>query len=270
MAKAVSDCLKRVLMVPPKYFTVEYAINPWMGGVVNKELAHKQWNTLKETIEKQGVQVLTLDPAHGLPDMVFVCNSGLVHKNNVYLSSFRHPQRQGEQNHYLKWYQDNGYNLFGANFEHCFEGGGDAVFSDYNTLWAGYGERSNKAVYEFVKRIGKFEIVYCEMVDPKFYHLDTCFTPVGADSALYYPEAFSDKTNNDIKTRLPRAIPVSQEEAKAFVCNAITVRKTVISPIGVKEETKKALKDLGYEVAEVDMSEFMKSGGACQCLVMKL
>uniref|UniRef100_A0A1I7SIC6 Amidinotransferase n=2 Tax=Bursaphelenchus xylophilus TaxID=6326 RepID=A0A1I7SIC6_BURXY len=108
------------------------------------------------------------------------------------------------------------------------------------------------------------------MVDPKFYHLDTCFTPVGADSALYYPQAFSEKTNKEILSRLPKAIPVSPEEATAFVCNAITVRKTVISPIGVAENTRNALKALGYEVAEVGMSEFMKSGGACQCLVMKL
>lgn len=27
-----------------------------------------------------------------------------------------------------------------------FEGGGDAVFSDPNTLWAGYGARSSKTV----------------------------------------------------------------------------------------------------------------------------
>jgi N-dimethylarginine dimethylaminohydrolase len=27
---------------------------------------------------------------------------------------------------------------------------------------------------------------------------------------------------------------------------------------------------LGYKAISVDMSEFMKSGGACQCLVLKL
>ena len=39
------------------------------------------------------VQVLTLDQAPDLPDMVFVCNSGLVHKNNVFLSKFAHKER---------------------------------------------------------------------------------------------------------------------------------------------------------------------------------
>lgn len=63
---------------------------------------------------------------------------------------------------------------------------------------------------------------------------------------------------------------MSEKEANAFVCNAITIRKRVISPIGVSENTRGALKESGFNVTEVDMSEFMKSGGACQCLVLKL
>lgn len=69
---------------------------------------------------------------------------------------------------------------------------------------------------------------------------------------------------------MPESIAISESEAKAFVCNAITVRNTVISPIGVSQETKDQLAKRGFSVTEIDMSEFMKSGGACQCLVLKL
>ncbi|KAI6192050.1 hypothetical protein M3Y97_00293900 [Aphelenchoides bicaudatus] len=267
MAKAVSDILRRVLMVPPKHFTVEYAINPWMGGKVDQALAQKQWDQLKKEIENQGVKVLTLDQTPDLPDMVFCCNSGLAYENKVYLSKFRHPQRQGEQK---ALFAENNFDPRGSDYAEYFEGGGDAVFSDYNTLWAGYGERTSKEAYNHVAKLGSFETVFCEMTNPKFYHLDTCFAPVGSKSALYYPDAFSSKTQQEIKRRLPDAIAVSDEEATAFVCNAITVRKAVISPIGVSDRTKDLLSKLGYKTIEVDMSEFMKSGGACQCLVMKL
>uniref|UniRef100_A0AC34RLS4 Amidinotransferase n=1 Tax=Panagrolaimus sp. JU765 TaxID=591449 RepID=A0AC34RLS4_9BILA len=97
-------------MVPPKHFTVKYAINPWMGGKVDQVRAQQQWDKLKSAIEKQGVQVLTLEQAPDLPDMVFVCNSGIVFGNNVYLSKFKHQERTGEQEHYLKWFKSNGYN----------------------------------------------------------------------------------------------------------------------------------------------------------------
>ena len=232
--------------------------------------AQVQWSTLKSAIEKEGVQVLVLDPVPDLPDMVFVCNSGIVLDKNVYLSKFKHKERTGEQEHYLKWFESQNYNTLGRDYSEFFEGGGDACFSDYNTLWAGYGARSSKSVYEKIKQLGNFDVVICDLVDPKFYHLDTCFCPVGQHSALWYPPAFSPSTQNEIKKRLPDAIEVSAEEAKNFVCNAINIRNTVISPIGVSEKTKENLAKIGYSVVEVDMSEFMKSGGACQCLVLKL
>ncbi|EYC28458.1 hypothetical protein Y032_0007g3233 [Ancylostoma ceylanicum] len=144
MSRAAGQLLKRVLMVPPQHFTVEYTINPWMGGVVDKAKAFEQWNSLKTTIEKEGVQVLTMDQTQGLPDQVFVCNSGLVHNNNVYLSRFRHKERTGEQEHYLKWFKSQGFHIFGDDYPEYFEGGGDAVFSDPHTLWAGFGPRSAK------------------------------------------------------------------------------------------------------------------------------
>jgi N-dimethylarginine dimethylaminohydrolase len=270
MKRAVSDTIRSVLMVPPKFFTVEYAINEWMGGVVDQSKAHTQWNQLKNVIEKEGVEVLTLDQAPGLPDMVFVCNSGLVRDGKVYLSRFRHKERSGEQEHYLKWFQQNGYKTVGEEYPEYFEGGGDAVFTNYDTLFAGYGNRSSKKAYEHIAKLGSFETVLCELVHPKFYHLDTCFTPVGNESALWYPPAFSKATQEEITKRLPKAIAVSDVEANSFVCNAITIRKNVISPPGVAQKTRQALKDIGYDVTEVEMGEFMKSGGACQCLVLKL
>ena len=117
-----------------------------MGGKVDQPKAQKQWDSLKAAIEKQGVKVLTLDPVKGLPDMVFVCNSGIINDKNVYLSKFRHPERSGEQQHYLEWFKANNYKIFGQEYPEFFEGGGDACFSDYKTLWAGYGARSNKSV----------------------------------------------------------------------------------------------------------------------------
>lgn len=125
-------------------------------------------------------------------------------------------------------------------------------------------------MYERIRALGNFEIVICELVHPKFYHLDTCFAPVDQTTALWYPPAFSENTKKEIMRRMPHSIAVSEAEAKAFVCNAITVRNTVISPIGVLPPTREALARRKMSVTEVDMSEFMKSGGGCQCLVLRL
>ncbi|KJH44644.1 Amidinotransferase [Dictyocaulus viviparus] len=178
--------------------------------------------------------------------------------------------RTGEQVQYLKWFKSQGMRILGDDYPDFFEGGGDAVFSDPMTLWAGFGQRSVKKVYERVKVLGNFETVICELIHPDFYHLDTCFAPVDETCALWYPPAFSEKTQKEIVHRLPNSISISDEEANAFVCNAITIRNTVISPIGMKVVTRNALENRQMAVVEIDMSEFMKSGGACQCLVLRL
>nr|CAD2184828.1 unnamed protein product [Meloidogyne enterolobii] len=275
MKKAINDTIQRVLMVPPTHFTVKYAINPWMNEKikVDKQKAMEQWNLLKESIEKEGVKVLTLNQVEGQPDMVFACNSGLVHNNKIFLSKYRHKERTGEQKYFAAFYKQLGLQLFGEDYPEFFEGGGDAVFSDKNTLWAGWGgPRTDKKAYDNIRLMGgnDFEIIFCELIDQRFYHLDTCFCPVGENSALWFPPAFSIETREKIQTKLPQAISVSEEEALNFVCNAINIRKKVISPKGVSKQTLEALTCLGYSLEEVEMSEFMKSGGACQCLVMKL
>lgn len=100
---------------------------------------------------------MTLEQEEGLPDMVFSCNSGLVFNNKVYLAKFRNPQREGEQKHFASWFKKNKFETLGSSYPSFFEGGGDAVFSDYNTLWAGYGFRTNKEVlyYYLLRKINK-------------------------------------------------------------------------------------------------------------------
>lgn len=191
--------------------------------------------------------------------------------------------------------------IMGADYEMSFEGGGDAFFSDRHTLWAGHGVRTARKVskempktdcqydfkaYERISKLGDFDIVYCELATKRFYHLDTALAPIGSDSALYFPGAFNEDGLKQasfiyqhvyvhciailqIKDRLPKAIAVSEEEANKFVCNAITLRDTVILPPGISERNRDAIQNLGYKLAEVDMSEFMKSGGAMQCLCLK-
>lgn len=53
-------------------------------------------------------------------------------------------------------------------------------------------------MYDRVKALGDFDVVICDLVDPKFYHLDTCFAPVDETTALWYPPAFSDNTKNEV------------------------------------------------------------------------
>src|SRR3978361_1758236 len=68
--------LRRYAMTAPAFFTVEYAINPWMdtSTPVATGLAVRQWETLLSTYRELGHTVELVEPVAGLPDMVDEAN----------------------------------------------------------------------------------------------------------------------------------------------------------------------------------------------------
>jgi len=75
----------RFLMWPPRYFAVTYSINPWMdpqawinGGAALHADAQRQWAGLRHALEAAGAAIETLEPALGLPDVVFTANAAVV------------------------------------------------------------------------------------------------------------------------------------------------------------------------------------------------
>ena len=62
--RSATNAVKRILMTRPTHFTVKYAINPWMDPnvPVNEQRAHKQWETLKKSLEDAGAAIEVLEP----------------------------------------------------------------------------------------------------------------------------------------------------------------------------------------------------------------
>lgn len=257
-------------MCKPTYYDIEYEINPWMNKTIKAEhlKASIQWNQLYDAIKHCDVEVELVESQKGLPDMVFTANAGLVKDGKVLLSDFRYPERQGEKHYFKQWFIKAGYQLVDKSLDStdlCFEGEGDALFSN-NLLFVGYGIRSDKAYYENVKSLGVEEIIYCELVDPYFYHLDTCFCPLNETHGIWWPKAFTPNSQQIMQKQL-QLFALPENEAKKFACNAVVIKETVIIPAGCPV-TESHLKTLGYKVISCEMSEFIKAGGACKCLTL--
>src|SRR4051794_27732833 len=90
---------RRLLMCPPAYFDVAYAINPWMHPDVPSDAARAlaEWHELRAAYERAGHVVETVEPGRGLPDMVFAANAALVVDGVAHLARFRYAQRRGEE-----------------------------------------------------------------------------------------------------------------------------------------------------------------------------
>jgi arginine dihydrolase len=263
--------VRRILMCPPAYFGVEYEINPWMSSrrPVDAGRARKQWQALFDLLQaKLGLSISVLEPRKGLPDLVFTANAGLVHGTTFIPSRFRHPERRGEAPVFRRWFEREGYAVHPLSAQHFFEGEGD-VLPLGDRLFAGYRIRSDIRTHASLSELVGRSVLSVELVDARFYHLDTCFCPLDNGAAAYFPAAFDGYARTVLRADIPETIEVSPEEAVRFACNAVVVGKKAVLPEGCGK-LKERLVRRGYEVWDTDLSEFLKAGGAAKCLVLFL
>jgi N-dimethylarginine dimethylaminohydrolase len=257
-------------MCPPDHYGIEYEINPWMNrslGAV-RALAFQQWQKLYDTLCGLGVQVETLTPQPGLPDLVFTANAGLVFHHRFLSSRFRHEVRAKESPFFDAWFKDHEFIVEHLPEKTYHEGAGDALFCG-DTLFAGYRTRSDASAHQWVAQALGVRVLPLELVNTRFYHLDTCFCPVERGVAIYYPEAFDAYGRRVLATHVPTLIPVVEEEAHRFGCNAVVVGKTVVHNSRCPGLAR-SLRDHGYESVEVELDEFLKAGGSAKCLTLRL
>ncbi|MGC2209803.1 MAG: arginine deiminase-related protein [Candidatus Korobacteraceae bacterium] len=262
------------LMCSPKLYDVNYVINPWMAGNVSRasrQQAAAQWEDLRHALN-QVARVMLVEPQPGWPDMVFTANAGLVRKGVVAISRFFHPERQGEESHFRKWFADLGFKVCDMPAATPFEGEGDALFeADGSRLWAGHGVRTMQSTHHRLEQLWDLEVISLRLVDPRFYHLDTCFCPLRDGYLLYFPAAFDAESNAKIELRYPEElrIPVGVVDALRFACNAINVGRLIVLN-QVSTALSQRLEECGFQVVQVRLTEFLKAGGAAKCLALRL
>ncbi|MSU78131.1 MAG: amidinotransferase [Gemmataceae bacterium] len=259
-----------ILMCPPDHYGIEYEINPWMSRTrgASPDHARQQWRNLHDTLVQLGVQIELMTPQPGLPDLVFTANAGLVFGNRFFSSQFTHPERQCETPHFDAWFAAHGFTVEYLPEGVYFEGAGDALFCG-PTLYAGYRIRSHAAGHIHLGNVLQRMVLPLELVDKRFYHLDTCFCPLAPGQAIYFPGAFDNYGRTVLEKHIPHLIPVIESEAERFACNAVVVGKKVVINAG-SDRLAADLHAAGYECHFVKLDEFIKAGGSAKCLTLRL
>jgi N-dimethylarginine dimethylaminohydrolase len=260
-------------MCAPDCFDVTYEINAWMrvANAPDQLLARRQWRALYDILtERLGVSVSCIPQAPGLPDMVFTANAGIVRGTRFIPSRFRFAERQGEVPHFIDWFGRAGFDVLEipSGVPGAFEGEGDALFYG-GRLVVGHGWRSDKPAHAAVGALLGCEVVPLALTDPRWYHLDTCFLPLGPDLFAYYPGAF-DAASNAILEQLPGdKIVLTESDALRFGANAIVIGHDVVLNAGCTA-LESVLTARGYTPHPTDLSEFLKAGGSAKCLALVL
>jgi len=264
----------RMLMCAPTHYRVDYTINPWMENQIGKAdnaLAIRQWTNLARLLARE-VELVFVAPAPGLPDMVFTANAGLAIDGTAVVSHFATKERQAEEGPFRAWFEAQGFEIAPWPRNVAFEGAGDALHDTSRSLiWCGHGWRSNAAAAPLLETIFARRVVGLRLVDPRFYHLDTCFCPLADGWLIYYPPAFDAASRQAIAELVPpgKHIEVDEDDARLFACNAVEVNGRVFMN-GASEDLRRRLRAAGFEPVLTDLSEFIKAGGAAKCLTLKI
>lgn len=266
--------MQTILMCEPGHFGVDYVINPWMQGQtgrVDRSLAMRQWQRLRDILA-QLIGLAFVTPKPGVPDMVFTANAGLVLGGKVIVSRFRARERQAEEPYLRAWFAANRYDIADWPRNVAFEGAGDALLDRGRPLlWIGSGFRTEAVAAPLIEAALGCRTVALELIDPRFYHLDTCHCPLDGGWLLYYSAAFAPASLARIRAIVPpeKRIEVGEADAVQFACNAVNIGRHVILS-HASDDLQVKLRRAGFLPVLTPLSEFMKSGGAAKCLTLKL
>jgi N-dimethylarginine dimethylaminohydrolase len=260
--------VRHYAMTPPTFFAVEYAINPWMdtSTTVDTHLAMNQWETLRQIYKELGHTVELVEPVAGLPDMVYAANGGLIVNGKAVVARFAYPQRAGEADAYAEWMAYHGYQPM--HTRHVNEGQGDLLVVGSIVL-AGYGFRTERRAHKEIAAMVQMPVVSLELVDPRFYHLDTALAVLDDTTIAYYPPAFSGQSCARLLELFPDAIEVASYDAYVLGLNAVSDGLHVVHPAGATAFAGQ-LRDAGFEPIGVDLSELLKGGGSVKCCTLEV
>ena len=261
---------RRLLMCEPLHYRIAYEINPWMrrSNRVVGPRALEQWRRLRERVVDLGVAVEFVEQAPDTPDMTFTANAGVVIGDRFIPANFRFPERQPEEEHFIRWFRQQGYSIETIHYPHYWEGEGD-VLPGEGGIFAGYRFRTEfRALDHLEEELGR-ELVRLELNDERFYHLDTCLAPLGEGRALYEPAGFTREARALLLRHFDDLIAVDHAESLRFACNALVVGDHVVMNTGCPT-TVQALAERGLTAVETPTDEFIKAGGSVKCLVLML
>jgi N-dimethylarginine dimethylaminohydrolase len=274
----------RLLMCRPDFFGVDYAINPWMDPAswardaeALAASAGAEWRAYHRTLQRLGAAIHLVPPAPGLPDLVFTANGAVVMDGTALLARFRHPERQGEEDRFECMFRRLASDGVIDRVRHLpaslrLEGAGDCVWDRTRGLfWMGYGLRSDQVARGAVEDCFGIETVALELVDPRFYHMDTALNPLPGGEVMYVPGAFTGDGLAELHARVAPGlrIPVEADDAALLAANAVSIGHDIVLS-QCSESLRARIEERGYKVHRSPLTSFTRSGGAAFCLTLRL
>jgi N-dimethylarginine dimethylaminohydrolase len=262
------DVLRRVILCQPQYMTIREVINETQEHFKNEgihiERALQQHGDFVKTLQDHGIEVILLPYHKKYPEQVFTRDIGFTLGQTIFVAKMATDIREGEENVLKQWLEDEEisyYNLAEERIE-----GGDVII-DQETIYVGLSNRTDlKAVEQLQRLLNQFNVITVPFKE-KYLHLDCIFNIVSSEVALIYPPALTKKEIDFFKSRY-ELIEVSEEEQFQLGTNVLSIGNKRLFSLPVNKKVNEQLRNRGFQVIEVDITEIIKSGGSFRCCTL--
>lgn len=241
------------------------------GFSVDPDMALRQHADLLRALRNEDVRCHILGPVPGLPDMCFTRDAAVATPFGLIALNPAMPHRQAEVDALARacqeWQIPLG-RIIGGTIE-----GGDVCIAREGLLIVGTsGERSNIAGVNGLAapfRDEGWDVVVCRF-DADHLHLDTIFCMVDADQAIACVDLLDPRFVEAIEQRGISILPVPSASCANLGCNILALGHRRIIASANDGLVTDALRGAGYEVLQIDVSQFAACGGGIHCLTLPI
>ncbi|KOO42779.1 dimethylarginine dimethylaminohydrolase family protein [Priestia koreensis] len=262
------DALHKVIVCEPDHMRISEVINEtqrrYVKDNIDAEVAVQQHRHFVSAMQKEGIEVLTLPSFERYPEQVFTRDIGFTLGNTLFISEMGKGIRQGEEQVLMTWLREHGYSYH--NLEDYRIEGGDVII-DRDRIFIGVSDRTcSDAIAHLQEQLPAFTVIPIPF-NERYLHLDCVFNIISPTEALVFLPALSKKERKLLASYY-HLIEVSQEEQFTLGTNVLSIGQQKILSLPVNPGVNTALRERGYHVIEVDITEIIKSGGSFRCCTM--
>jgi|TARA_Y100000031_G_C8237657_1_gene394146 dimethylargininase len=229
-------------------------------GIPNYSLALTQHANYIEVLKKCGLNVLVLEPEEEYPDSTFVEDVALLTSDFAIITNPGAPSRRGEITEIKAVLKKYYKNIEQIESPGTVEAGDIMMVGSH--FFIGLSERTNaigaEQLIECLEKYGKTgSVVKLE----KVLHLKTGLAYLEHNNLIACGEFLSNE-----EFRKFNILEIDKDES--YAANCIWVNNKVLIPKGYPK-AKKTIEKAGYEIIEIDVSEFKKLDGGLSCLSLR-
>lgn len=226
---------------------------------IDPDLADEQWDAYTAALTANGWTTVEVHPAPDMADSVFVEDAVVLFGSTAVLTSPGAESRRGEIADVEVTVRELGLSIERITLPGTLDGGD--VLKVGTTVYVGRGGRTNsegiRQLRAIVARLG-YTVVAVPIT--KVLHLKSAVTALPDGTIIGYPPLIDDQSIFGRFLAMP-------EESGAHVVElaADTVLMAASAP-----QSAQLIRELGYTVVTVDISEFEKLEGCVTCLSVRL